>query len=138
MSQPPESFSDHRDPWADQRRNARARWRRVFSSRLFWENVWDRLVEAYRSCDAGCFENGEAIGELSGAMYCAANIGVDGLPAPGFLAQQPLPLCENQIFIGCQSTYRQSVQKVEGCQAFTQGDYERTFLESISQDCHLD
>jgi hypothetical protein len=114
------------------------RWREHFRSPLFWREVWDRVVETYQSCEAGCFEDGVAVGMMSAVGYCSASIELGGLSAPGFLAQARLPLCENSIFIGCQQGYRQGVELTEGCSAYTQGLFERVFLESQSQDCHLE
>jgi hypothetical protein len=135
------SRDDHllpRDARGLARLQMRESWRRTLRSRVFWETVFDRLMEAYRSCDASCIEDGEAIGVLAGTMYCAANLGVGGLEAPGFLAQNSLPVCETSVFVGCQTGYRQAAQTYEGCTAYTSGSFERTFLESISQDCHVE
>lgn len=120
------------------RRLMRQEWRRSLRSPVFWQTVFDRLAEAYRSCDASCMEDGEAIGEISGLMYCAANVGVGGLDAPGFLAQNPVPVCETSVFVGCQTAFRQAAARYEGCLAYTRNSFERTFLESISQDCHVE
>jgi hypothetical protein len=114
------------------------RWRGHFKSPQFWKEVWDRLAEAYQSCEADCFDDGVAVGVLSAVGYCSASIEVGGLPAPGLLLQGRLPLCENSIFIGCQQGYAQGVGMTEGCAPYTEGLYRRVFLESQSQDCHLD
>ncbi len=116
----------------------RASWRQTLRSRVFWETVFDRLMEAYRSCDATCMEDGEAIGLLSGTVYCAANVGIGGLDAPGFLAQNSLPMCGTSVFLGCQTGYQQAVTTYEGCVTFTTGSFERNYLEAVSQDCHVD
>ena len=126
------------DQRSELRRRARTGWRQTFRSRIFWETVFSRLSEAYRSCDATCMDDGDAIGAISGTMYCAANAGVGGLDAPGFLAQNLVPMCETSIFVGCQQSFRQAAQAYDGCSAYLSGSFEQTFLESISQDCHVE
>jgi hypothetical protein len=104
----------------------------------FWQRMWTRLADVYRSCDLGCFDDGQAVGEISAAGYCGASVQLGGLPSPSFLDQPPLPLCENSIFVGCQQSYRSTAASTPGCAAFTSGNFAQTFNESISQDCHLD
>lgn len=120
------------------REQQRQKWRDRLRSPVFWQRVWDRMSDAYRDCDRTCFDDGVAVGQISGSGYCAASVGVGGLPAPGYTHQAPLPLCQNSIFVGCQSGYRQASRTYDGCQPYTEGLYEQIFKEYQSQDCHLD
>ena len=114
------------------------RWRGHIRSPQFWKEVWDRLAEVYQSCDSDCFDDGVAVGIMSSVGYCSASIELGGLNAPGLITQGRLPLCENSIFVGCQQGYSQGVQMTEGCSLYTQGVYQKVYLESQSQDCHID
>ena len=119
-------------------RDERLQWRGHFKSPQFWREVWDRVAEAYQGCEADCFDDGVAVGVMSAVGYCSASIEIGGLNAPGFAYQGRLPLCENSIFVGCQQGYQQGVGMTEGCGAYTEGVYRKVFLESQSQDCHVD
>ncbi len=120
------------------RERMRARWQRRLQSPRFWQKVWDRLAIAYRSCNRSCFDDGVAVGLISGAGYCSASVQVGGLNAPGFTAQPPLPVCETATFSGCQLGFRQGAQAFNGCQTYTSGAFETVFNEYQSQDCHID
>lgn len=120
------------------RRQQRDKWRGHMHSRVFWTRVWERLTDAYRQCDMPCFDDGVAIGQLSGVGYCAASVAVDGLGGPGFVYQPPLPLCETAIFAGCQAGYQEAAGSYEGCATYSGGDFESIFDEYKSQDCHVD
>jgi len=116
----------------------RRKWKRHLNSPTFWRKVWDRLAESYRLCDLNCFDDGNAIGLISGAGYCAASVGLGGLDSPGFVYQAPLPLCQNAIAVGCQNGYQQATREFQGCSTYTSGIYEPVFDEYVSQDCHID
>lgn len=120
------------------REEMRARWAGHMRNPQFWKKVWDRLADAYRGCDLTCFDDGLAIGQISGAGYCAASVGVGGLTSPGFAYQPSLPLCQNALFVGCQSGYGQAVSSYNGCSTYTTGQFDSIFKEYQSQDCHVD
>lgn len=131
------SDSEHGPDGGPNRDFRRQKWRRHLNSPRFWERVWGRLAEAYKGCELNCFEDGMAVGQISGTGYCSASIGVDGLTAPGFVYQPPLPLCQSQIFIGCQQGYRDAANSYQGCSKYTQAQFEPVFLQYISQDCQV-
>lgn len=107
-------------------------------NRDFWESMLDRLSEALKSCDVDCFESGEAIGQISAMGYCAASVEIGGLNGGGFLAQNSVPLCETAVFAGCQRGYQQGAREFPGCSVYMSGEFEETFAENLSQDCHVD
>ena len=107
-------------------------------SQAFWKHTWDLLANAYRSCERDCFDDGVAIGELSGAGYCAASVGAEGLDSIGFMRQAPLPLCQTERFVGCQKGYGNAVDNYPGCRPYTEGTYDSIFREYVSQDCHME
>jgi len=113
------------------------RWREHMRSAEFMQKVWDRMADMYRSCDRVCFDDGVAVGQISGSGYCAASVGLDGMVSPGFKLQTPLPVCETATFTGCQVGYRQAVDQFAGCAAYATGPYEQIFRDSQSVDCHL-
>ncbi len=126
------------DPVSRHKERTRKIWERRLKSPKFWQRLWDRLASAYRSCDRTCFDDGSAIGQLSGTAYCSASIGVGGLDSPGFLAQGALPICQTATFVGCQSGYQQAASSYPGCSTFTTGTYDATFKAFQSQDCHME
>lgn len=128
-------IEDGRAPGHWERRSA---WARNVHDPEYWRRVWARLAEMYRDCDMPCFDDGVAIGQMSAAGYCAASIAVGGLNSTGFTAQLPLPLCENSLFVGCQSGYQQTAATYPGCATYAQGSFEQIFNDSQSQDCHID
>ncbi|HTL13220.1 MAG TPA: hypothetical protein VL588_12070 [Bdellovibrionota bacterium] len=113
--------------------------RRVLTEMLqnteFWTGIWDRLAEMYRSCDMECFDDGAAIGEISGLGYCSASVQAGGLLGPGLAFQPPMPVCQTAINIGCQQAYHEAARTFEGCDAYSTGSYQETFNEYFSQDC---
>lgn len=115
----------------------RDRWRQQVQSPKFWKKVWDRMTDAYRSCNRECFDDGVAIGTLSATAYCSASVALEGLPGPGYTEQPPLPVCETSIFTGCLKAYGQTASSTEGCAAYTQNQFASIFAEYESQDCHL-
>jgi hypothetical protein len=117
---------------------ARSRWNNHLNSQRFWQSVWDRLAAMYRQCDKGCFDDGVAVGQISAAGYCSASIAVGGLNAPGYEAQKPLPLCQNETFVGCLSSYDKTASTYPGCSTYDSGGYTQIYNESKSQDCHID
>ncbi|MGZ3697565.1 MAG: hypothetical protein ACXWP5_05630 [Bdellovibrionota bacterium] len=120
------------------REEMRHKWMARFRSAQFWQAVWDRLAERYRTCNIQCFDDGTAIGQISGAGYCAASVAVGGLGAPGFQAQAPLPLCQNATFVGCQQGYRSAAASFQGCANYTQDGFTDVFNQFVSEDCHMD
>jgi hypothetical protein len=112
-------------------------WQQRMRNPAFWNKVWEYMAEAFKSCDLNCFDDGVAVGQISGVGYCQASVGVGGLNAPGFLSQPPLPVCQTEVYVGCQQGYREAAQDFNGCQQFTQGQFQQVFDESISQDCHV-
>jgi hypothetical protein len=116
----------------------RRKWQRHFRSPSFWHKVWERLADVYRGCDLDCFDDGVAVGQISGAGYCAASVGVGGLSSPGFAYQPPMPLCQNAIFTGCQRGYRDAASTYQGCAPYSSGDFDAIFRAYLSQDCHID
>ncbi len=120
------------------RQEMRRRWKTRMVSPQFWTRVWDRLAEAYRSCDKTCFDDGISVGQISGALYCQASIELQGLPGVGYIPQAPLPMCQNSVFVGCQQGYSNAVRTASGCSTYTQGNFATIFGEYVSQDCHLD
>lgn len=131
---PPPRSGDRRER---ARHEARGRWKRNLNSPEFWTKVWDRLAESFRECDLTCFDDGTAIGQLSGITYCSASVELGGLDAPGFVAQSPLPVCGNATFTGCQQGYKQAAQTFAGCSTYMMGSFEQIFNESVSQDCSI-
>lgn len=117
---------------------ARNRWSGHLNSAHFWQIVWARLAQMYRECDKGCFDDGVAVGQISATGYCSASIAVGGLNAPGFEAQKPLPLCQNETFTGCLSGYDRTATSYAGCSTYISGGYLQIFDQSKSQDCHVD
>lgn len=115
----------------------RGRWRQQAQSPKFWKKVWDRMADAYRSCNRECFDDGVAIGTLSATAYCSASVALEGLPGPGYTEQPPLPVCETSIFTGCLKAYGQTASTTEGCAPYTQNQFASIFAEYESQDCHL-
>ncbi len=129
---------DDRDRRGQLRREARLKVRRHFVSPEFWTHLWDRLTDAYQACDMPCFDDGQAVGEISATAYCSASISLGGLNAPGFMSQSRLPLCQNAIFVGCQKGYRDTARSIEGCSRYTEGGWTEIFGQYQSQDCHMD
>ncbi|MCC7440978.1 MAG: hypothetical protein IT285_05070 [Bdellovibrionales bacterium] len=113
--------------------------RRVLNELLnnsqFWESLWDRMADMYRSCDMECFDEGAAIGEISGLGYCSVSVQAGGLLGPGFAYTPPLPVCQTAVTVACQSAYREAARSYEGCEAYASGSYLTTFREYWSQDC---
>ena len=124
------------DPSAARRRSLE-RIRQRLRSPGFLRALWPRLTEAYQGCGRQCFEEGDAIGQLSGAGYCAASIGLNGLPDPSFLLQPLLPLCGNLQATGCQNGFYRAASEIPGCQNFASGDYYTAFQHTVSQDCFM-
>jgi hypothetical protein len=118
--------------------DARNRWAGHVRSPRFWQIVWERLAEMYRQCNKGCFDDGVAVGQISATGYCSASIAVNGLNAPGFLAQKPLPLCQNETYVGCLTGYDHTASTYQGCSTYISGGYTQIYNESKSQDCHMD
>ena len=112
-------------------------WRLRIRSQAFWQKVWDHMANAYRSCNRTCFDDGQAIGQISATGYCTASIAVDGLFGVGFIAQPPLPVCETAIFAGCIKGYQATPTTIPGCPRYTTDRFASIFQEYISQDCHL-
>lgn len=115
----------------------RRRWREHVQSPVFWKKVWNRMADAYRSCNRECFDDGISVGTLSATAYCAASVAVEGLPGPGYLEQTPLPVCETSIFAGCVKSYGEVAATTAGCSTYTRDRFEGIFAEYLSQDCHL-
>jgi len=124
------------DPAAARRRMLQ-KIRQRMRSPGFLRAMWTRLAEAYSGCDRGCFEEGDAIGQISGAGYCAAVIGLNGLPDPGYQLQPLLPLCNNLQSVGCQNGFYHAAQTVPSCYAYTTGEYGAGFQHTVSQDCYM-
>ncbi|MGK5082279.1 hypothetical protein WDW37_03160 [Bdellovibrionota bacterium FG-1] len=118
------------------REEMRRRWREHLQSPVFWQIVWTRLANAYRECNLTCFDDGIAVGQISATGYCSASVSVGGLNGPGFMSQPPLPLCQNETFIGCQTGYNQIAGTYPGCAPFTTDGFTSVFNEFKSQDCH--
>lgn len=115
----------------------RQKWSQHFQSRIWWERLWNHVLEAYRACDVDCFEDGTVIGQISAAGYCGMSLGLEGLEAPGVIAQTPLPVCETATYAGCVDAYRQTAKTYEGCSLYTSGRYQETFNGFVSQDCQM-
>lgn len=115
----------------------RRQWREHIRSPKFWSKVWNRMADAYRACDRGCFDDGKAVGEMSATGYCAASVAVEGLPGIGFMEQPPLPMCETSIHVGCVQSYQSTAASYPGCSVYSTGSYAGIFAEYTSQDCHL-
>lgn len=120
-------------PDADFKRAARERIR----SPKFWMRVWNRMADAYRSCDRGCFDDGVAVGQISATAYCSASVALDGLLGPGYIEQAPLPVCESAIRAGCIQSYQSTAVSHTGCKRYTEDSFDSIFREYLSQDCHL-
>jgi hypothetical protein len=112
-------------------------WRERIRSHAFWSKVWNRMADAYRSCNRGCFDDGVAVGKISATGYCSASLAVNGLLGPGYLEQPPLPVCETSIYAGCIRGYQETPASIPGCLEYTTQSYHSIFQEYISQDCHL-
>jgi hypothetical protein len=124
-------------PGGDRGEEVRRKWREQVQSPLFWKKVWNRMAEAYRSCNRDCFDDGVAVGTLSATAYCSASIAVDGLPGPGYIEQTPLPVCQTETFVGCVKTYSDTAATTAGCAPYITNQYQGIFAEYQSQDCHL-
>ncbi len=116
----------------------RRRWDGYIKNRAWWDRLWTHVLEAYRSCEVECFDDGEIIGQISAAGYCGMSIGLEGLDAPGRIAQTPLPVCETATFAGCVAAYRATAKEYEGCSTYMGGRHADTFSQFISQDCHVE
>jgi hypothetical protein len=117
--------------------DVRRRWRQQVESPAFWKKVWNRMADAYRSCNRQCFDDGVAVGTLSATAYCSASVALDGLPGPGYLEQSPLPVCETSIFAGCIQSYATTATTTAACAPYISNQFEAIFAEYQSQDCHL-
>ncbi len=115
----------------------RRKWREHVSSPKFWKKVWNRMADAYRSCNRDCFDDGISVGELSATAYCSASMALGGLGGPGYIEQTPLPVCETSVFAGCLKAYGDTGATMAGCQPYTKDSFEGIFAEYESQDCHL-
>jgi hypothetical protein len=120
------------------RNRLRQKWSHHFESRIWWERLWNHVLEAYRSCEVECFDDGAIIGEISAAGYCGMSVGLEGLDAPGVMAQPPLPVCGTATYAGCVDAYRQTANGYEGCSIYTSGQYQATFNGFVSQDCQME
>ncbi len=109
-----------------------------FQSEVFWERIWNHLSDTYRSCDVDCFEDGYAVGQISGQAYCGISVALEGLQAPGYRAQGPLPVCENSIFIGCLNGFKDTMKSDVSCRPYFTGRYTTVAKQFQSQDCHID
>jgi hypothetical protein len=117
--------------------DARARWAAHVNSPHFWELVWQQLTQLYRDCNRSCFDDGYAVGQISATGYCAASLAVNGLNAPGFQYQAPIPVCQTGNFTGCLDGYDQATAAYAGCSAYASGGYTQIYDQSKSQDCHI-
>lgn len=126
------------DQYARRRYENHHRWRANLRNPEFIKEVFARLATMYRECNRECFDDGVAIGQISGTGYCAASIGVGGLNGPGFQAQLPMPVCSTATFVGCQEGYNDAASSFEGCGAYISGGFTDIFNESKSQDCRMD
>ncbi len=104
----------------------------------FHKALLARLSETFKSCDKPCFDDGVAVGIISGSGYCSAAVAVNGLPADGFQSQERIPVCGTETFIGCQQGYTQAANTVAGCLEYASGANLAAFDDSISHDCHID
>lgn len=104
----------------------------------FLQSIMSRLTEAYRNCNRTCFDDGVSVGQIAGTAYCHATIGVDGLPDSGFQAQERLPVCQTENYLGCEQGFSRVVGTVDGCLAYTTGAYTSAFNHEISTECHID
>lgn len=105
---------------------------------LFAKTLMSRLSEMFRGCNLNCFDDGVAIGVISGTGFCHAAVGVGGLPDLGFSYQDRLPVCETGNFVGCQQGYAQAVNSVQGCLSYATGPFQQSYNHQVSQDCHID
>ncbi len=113
-------------------------YKKMLNSKEFWNHLWAQITNIYKQCDMSCFNDGVTIGQLSGTGYCSAAVALGGLDSPGLQTQSPLPLCESQIYVGCQKGYWDAAAQYDGCSQYTQNSYLATFTESQSLDCHID
>ena len=113
------------------------RWLQHLTSQELMQKLWGRLADIYRSCNRTCFDEGIAIGQISGTGYCSASIAVEGLSGVGAIAQPALPMCENSTFVGCQQGYIDATGRYKGCGAYLTGKFTRVFRDFVSQDCHM-
>lgn len=105
----------------------------------FSKMIMERLTMAFEGCDRLCFDDGVAIGVISGTGYCTASVDLDGISSDdGFRFQEALPVCETANFAGCQQGYSQAVGSVPGCLDYATGSFEQTYNEFVSQDCHIE
>lgn len=106
---------------------------------IFAKIVMERLTMAFEGCDQMCFDDGVAIGIISGTGYCHASLELGGIDSEeGFRYQEALPVCQTANFVGCQQGYSQAVNSVPGCLEFASGSYMQSFNEYVSNDCHID
>ena len=127
-----------RDPRDRMRHANHYKWRARLRSPEFIKLIFERLAAMYRECNRECFDDGLAIGQISGTGYCAASVGVGGLNGPGFQTQLPMPVCATATFVGCQEGFDEAASSFEGCGNYTEGGFTDIFNESKSQDCHMD
>ena len=113
----------------------RRRWTHHFRSKDWWEQFWRSLVEAYRSCEVDCFDDGQVVGQISAVGYCSLSEALGGLNQPGFLTQKTLPVCETATYAGCVSAYRDTAASIGSCRTYLAGTHEQVFSEFVSQDC---
>lgn len=112
-------------------------WRERIRSPQFWSKVWNKMADAYRSCNRGCFDDGLAVGQISASGYCSASIAVNGLMGVGYIEQPPLPVCETATFSGCIKGYQNTASNFPGCVTYMTDSFSSIFNQYVSQDCHL-
>lgn len=106
---------------------------------VFAKIVMERLTMAFESCDQMCFDDGVAVGIISGTGFCHASLEAGGISSgEGFRYQDALPVCQNANFVGCQQGYSQAVNNIPGCLEFASGSHMQSFNEYVSNDCNID
>lgn len=104
----------------------------------YTETLFNELDDAYTRCGDRCFSAGSDIGRISAQGYCAASAAVGGLDDPGFISQPALPFCGQNLVMGCKTEYvQQATVVIPGCSAFTEGQFEVTFDNTVRQDCFV-
>jgi hypothetical protein len=123
-----------RDPESIRRRIA-WRVRERLRSPGFTRAMWYRVTRAYSGCGRSCFDNGEAMGLISGSGYCTLAVALGGTPGDHLWPAPTMTACGHQERTGCETGYRRAAESVPGCWAYASGDSTAGFLGAVNQDC---
>jgi hypothetical protein len=98
--------------------------------------VYAALAELEDDCFGICIRDGQAIGELSGSLYCQLSVALGGLgeidlPTP----EPPASLCDQRSQAACQGTFTNVSLAQSECLPFTEDDFETVFEQTRADQC---